>query len=298
MIKLHEVGLRDGLQMESLVIPTETKYEWIKKLASTEIDVLQVGSFVNPKRMPQMADTDELFKLLKNSNDFENITFSGLVLNEKGYDRAVDCGVELICIGVSASDTHSTKNTGKSTNDALDEVLLICKNAIDNNQKIQASVQSAFGCGFEGKIDEEKVINIAKKYINNGIMNISLADTAGHANPWQVERIFKAIKNYNNDVNFTCHFHNTYGMGLANCYAALNSGVTTFETAFGGLGGCPFTKLAAGNVCTEDFVHFIQNQELRNDIDLLQLIDFTKIIADYFKRELPGFIYKSGPIKK
>jgi hydroxymethylglutaryl-CoA lyase len=298
-IKIHEVGLRDGLQMESKIVPTEIKFEWIKKLAFSGIDFLQIGSFVNPKRMPQMADTDELFRLINNDTELKSkMVFSGLVLNDKGFDRAVDCNVDLICMGVSASETHSMKNTGMSTDSALGEILKLCKTALKTGLKIQASVQSAFGCGFEGKIDEEKVFEIVKKYIDNGVFNISLADTAGYANPEQVKRMFDKILDYNSDLNLTCHFHNTFGLGLVNCYAAMKSGVKVFETAFGGLGGCPFTKLAAGNVCTEDFVHFLNQIEIRKDIKIDNIIELTRTSSSFLEKELPGFVYKSGKIKK
>jgi hydroxymethylglutaryl-CoA lyase len=152
------------------------------------------------------------------------------------------------------------------------------------------------GCGFEGPIAKEKVLDIVKAYLNAGIRNISLADTAGHAQPQQVEDIFSTISQLDPDVEMACHFHNTYGLGLANCYVALKSGVTYFESAFGGLGGCPFTKLPAGNVSTEDLVHSLQRMGLRKDIKLDVLLDVARQVSIFFNRELPGFILKSGSI--
>lgn len=163
-------------------------------------------------------------------------------------------------------------------------------------KKTQVSVQSAFGCGFEGPISQEKVLEIVKAYLETGIRNISLADTAGHAQPQQVENMYGAIRQLDPRVELACHFHNTYGLGLANCYAALKSGVTSFEAAFGGLGGCPFTKLPAGNVSTEDLVHSMQRMGLRKDIRLDILLDVARQVSAYFGRELPGFILKSGSI--
>ena len=224
MIIIHEVGPRDGLQVEVETVPTEQKIKWIEKLISSGIDIIQLGSFVNPKRVPQMADTDELFKYF-NAPERKNdkVILSGLVLNEKGVDRAMECNVDMICMGVSASETHSMKNTGMSTTEGLGRITVMAKNVKSAGKKVQVSVQSAFGCGYEGKIPESKVLDIVKKYIDEGIRNISLADTAGHANPVQAERMFKAILEIDKDVQLACHFHDTYGLGIANCYAAYRS---------------------------------------------------------------------------
>jgi len=193
-IIFHEVGMRDGLQAENEIVPTETKLKWLEELYLTGVDIIQVGSFVNPKRMPQMADTDELFrKLNEKGNKPANVTLTGLVLNEKGLERGIQCGVEMFCIGVSASDTHSKNNTGMSTLEALDRIIPMGIKAIEAGKKVQVSVQSAFGCGYEGKIPEDRVIRIIEKYLENDLKIISLADTAGHANPSQVERMFTEI---------------------------------------------------------------------------------------------------------
>jgi len=295
-IKIHEVGLRDGLQNESKTIPSEIKLNWIEKLIQSGVDYLQIGSFVNPSRVPQMADTDELFKILSKIEK-NNTILSGLVLNEKGLDRALDCEVELVCMGMSASDTHSMKNTGKSSDGALESIINMGKKLLDMNHKVQVSVQSAFGCGFEGKIDEDKVINICKLYIDNGLMNISLADTAGHAYPEQVKRLFDAVKNYNENAKLTAHIHNTYGLGIANCYAAIDNGAEIIETAFGGLGGCPFTKVAAGNVATEDFVAGLQRNQVRTDIDIDSILEVSKEAQSILDRKLESYILRAGRVR-
>ena len=296
-IIIHEVGIRDGLQAEKEVVPTEQKINWIKELAETGVDIVQAGSFVNPKKMPQMADTDELFKYFSMpENKLHNVTLSGLVLNEKGLERGMACGVELFCMGASASETHSQKNTGMTTQQATDRIIAMAKSAMASGKKVQVSVQSAFGCGYEGKISEEKVLSLVSKFLENGISNISLADTAGHAVPDQTERLFSAIFKLDPTLNCVCHLHNTYGLGLTNAYAAYKAGVRSFESSFAGLGGCPFTALAAGNISTEDLVHLFQNMNLRKDIQVDKLIVIAKEAAEYFKRELPGVIYKTGMI--
>lgn len=296
-IYIHEVGLRDGLQVEKTTVPLEEKIRWVEGLFASGVDIIQLGSFVHPEKVPQMADTDALFRYFSEGGKKPgNVILSGLVLNEKGLERGLACGVEMFCMGVSASETHSQKNTGMTPAEAQARIIPMAKQALSAGKKVQASVQSAFGCGFEGPIPSAKVLDIVKAYLEAGIRNISLADTAGHAQPAQVEDLYGAIRQLDPDVELACHFHNTYGLGLANCYAALKSGVTYFESAFGGLGGCPFTKLPAGNVSTEDLVHTLQRMGLRKDIRLDVLLDVARQVSAFFDRELPGFILKSGSI--
>lgn len=296
-IFIHEVGPRDGLQIEKETVPTEIKIKWIKELAQSGIDIIQIGSFVNPKRMPQMADTDELFKYFSiPENKLNNVTLAGLVLNDKGLDRGLACGVDMFCMGVSASNTHSQKNTGMTTEDALITITQMGKKAIDEGKKVQVSVQSAFGCGFEGKIPKENVLRIIEKYVEVGFKNISLADTAGHAFPSQVEDLYNEVFSIEKDLNMACHFHDTFGLGMANVYAAFKSGVNYFESSFAGLGGCPFTAVSSGNVCTEDMIHMFNRMGLRNDMNLDGIIEVTKEASDYFNRQLPGLIHRTGKI--
>ncbi|MCM3874986.1 MAG: hydroxymethylglutaryl-CoA lyase [Thermoanaerobaculia bacterium] len=293
---LHEVGPRDGLQVEKQTVPTGTKLAWIESLLSSGVDIVQVGSFVHPEKVPQMADTDELFRRLAARPDTGRGVLSGLVLNEKGLDRALSCGVELVCMGVSASDTHSRKNTGMGTEEATRRILATAKKTVEAGRAVQVSVQSAFGCGFEGPVPEERVLSIVREYLDAGLRRISLADTAGHACPEQVERLFEAIVDLAPDVEPACHFHDTFGLGMANVWAAMRSGVVSFDSSFGGLGGCPFTKVAAGNVATEDLVHGWQRSGIRTDVKLDVLIEVARSVSAFFGRELPGRVHKTGPV--
>jgi hydroxymethylglutaryl-CoA lyase len=296
-IIMHEVGFRDGLQMEKQVVPMEQKIKWIETTADAGIDIIQVGSFVHPEKVPQMADTDAIFSHFKEHPErVKNTVLSGLVLNEKGLERGVNCGVQMFCMGVSASETHSKKNTGMSIAEATERIVAMAKQAVASGKRVQVSVQSAFGCGFEGAVPHERVLGIVEKYLNAGLKNISLADTAGHATPDQVSKLYEAIFKIDSSVEAACHFHNTYGMGLANVSAAMNVGVQNYESSVAGLGGCPFTKVAAGNVCTEDFIHALQRMGYRKEINLPRLIDLAKDFAAFFNREMPGLVYKSGPI--
>ena len=255
-ILIHEVGPRDGLQAEAAVVPTAVKLDWIRRVADCGVDIVQVGSFVRGDKVPQMADTDELFRILVPEG--HRALLSGLVLNEKGLERALEVGVPLICLGVSASDTHSRKNTGMGTEEAQRRIIATALAAKQAGRRVQVSVQSAFGCGFEGAIPEARVLGIVAAYLEAGLTSISLADTAGHAYPEQVRRYVEKTRELDVAAEVTAHIHDTYGLGMANAYAAMEAGAAAIETSFGALGGCPFTKVAAGNVATEDLVHGLQ----------------------------------------
>jgi len=291
-IVIHEVGPRDGLQVERQVVPTEVKEGWIRALMGSGVDIVQVGSFVHPEKVPQMADTDELFRRLSGA---KGALLSGLVLNEKGLERGDACGVGMFCMGVSASDTHSRKNTGMGSLEAQTRIIAMGRAALAAGKKVQVSVQSAFGCGFEGRIPDERVMEIVRAYVDAGLLNISLADTAGHAHPEQVKRLFGQILSLG-PIQATGHFHDTYGLGMANVYAAMDVGVKVFETSFAGLGGCPFTKVAAGNVATEDLVHGLNRVGQRRDIDVPRLVEIAKDVAAFFGREMTGRVHRTGPL--
>ena len=293
-ILIHEVGLRDGLQVEAQVVPTALKLDWIRRAAESGVDIVQVGSFVRGDKVPQMADTDELFRLL--AKETHGALLSGLVLNEKGLERALAVGMDLLCMGVSASQTHSQKNTGMSIEDATRRIIAMARQAVAAGRRVQVSVQSAFGCGFEGAIPESQVMAIVHAYLAEGLRNISLADTAGHAHPDQVRSYIGTILALDPGAEITAHIHNTYGLGMANVYAAMEAGARAIETSCGGLGGCPFTKVASGNVATEDLVHGLQRTGLRTEINLGALIGISQEVAAFFGRELPGCVYKIGPI--
>jgi hydroxymethylglutaryl-CoA lyase len=295
-IVLHEVGLRDGLQVERAVVPTAVKLAWAAGLARSGVDLLQVGSFVHREKVPQMADTDELFAALAGRTGGPTLT--ALVLNEKGLERGLACGVQYFCLGVSASDTHSRKNTGMGTAEALARILAIAAAARRAGAEVQVSVQSAFGCGYEGVVPPARVLDIVSRFLAAGLRTVSLADTAGHGTPDEVERLFAEVRSLDPEVACACHLHDTYGLGIANAVAALRAGVTSFETAVGGLGGCPFTKVAGGNVCTEDFVHLLHRLGHRQDIDLGPIVEVACGIEAFLGRDLPGRVHKTGPIPR
>jgi hydroxymethylglutaryl-CoA lyase len=297
-IVLHEVGMRDGLQIERQSVPTEQKIRWIDALIDSGIDMIQVGSFVHPEKVPQMADTDRLFRHFTQPGAKRRpVVLSGLVLNERGLDRGLACGVEYFCMGVSASDTHSRKNTGMSTQEAIARIIPMAKNALAAGKAVQVSVQSAFGCGLEGPIPPDRVLGIVRTYLENGLRTINLSDTAGHALPQQVEDLYRTVLALDPAIECTCHFHDTYGLAMSNALAALKAGVKYFEVAFAGLGGCPFAAPTGGNLCAEDFLYFLQRTGRRQDIRLEPLMAVASEASRLFGRSLPGTVYRTGLIK-
>jgi hydroxymethylglutaryl-CoA lyase len=295
-IVIHEVGPRDGLQVEKQVVPPDIRLDWLTRLVRSGLDIVQVGSFVHPDKVPQMAATDDLVRALVAAGRSGDATLSALVLNERGLERGLASGVEMFCMGASASDTHSRKNTGMGTDDAVRRIIAMATEAQRAGHEVQVSVQSAFGCGFEGVVPESRVMGIVAAYLEAGLTAISLADTAGHAHPGQVAAYVRRVLELDAAARVTAHIHNTYGVGMANIYAAIDAGASSVETSFGGLGGCPFTKVAAGNVATEDLVHALQRAGQRDDINLDELIRVARDVATFFGRELPGCVYKTGPI--
>jgi hydroxymethylglutaryl-CoA lyase len=287
--------MRDGLQMEKQDVPTEQKIAWIEALLGSWVDILQLGSFVHPEKVPQMADTDRLFAHFS-ARKPAGVTLSGLVLNEKGLDRGLACGVDMFCMGVSASETHSRRNTGMSIEDANERIVAMARSALAAGKRVQVSVQSAFGCGYEGSVPKDRVVAIVKAFLDAGLRGLSLADTAGHATPDDVADLYARVRALDETAEWTCHFHNTYGLALANCYAARQAGVTCFESSVAGLGGCPFTKVAGGNTCTEALVHAWQRNGVRSDIRLDALVDVARGVASFFARDMPGSVHRSGPI--
>jgi hydroxymethylglutaryl-CoA lyase len=294
---VHEVGPRDGLQAEATVVPTARKIAWVEQLIASGVDLVQVGSFVNPKLVPQMADTADVFRhFAEDRRRPAQIRLTALVLNEKGLERGLAAGVDYFCMGVSASDTHSRKNTGMGTDEAAQRILATARAARAVKAAVQISVQSAFGCGYEGPVPDGRVLDLVERFVDAGIHTVSLADTAGHATPPQVRRLFGSIRRAWPEVTCACHLHDTFGLAMANACAAMDAGVRCFETAFAGLGGCPFTAVAGGNLCTEDYVHLLQRLGMRHDISLDALIGVARDAETFFGRALPGVIHRTGPI--
>jgi hydroxymethylglutaryl-CoA lyase len=287
MITIEEQGPRDGFQVEKKMIPTEMKIEIIEKAVDAGLKRIQMCSFVNPKLVPQMADADELCANIKQK---EGIIYSGLVLNTRGVERAAKAGLKHLSISISASNTHSIKNTGKTIEESLKEFSEMVRLAKEANIAIRGGIQCAFGCRYEGAISEDVVIELAQRHLDHGIDEISLADSTGMGNPTQMKRVLARIKPIAQRIPIAMHLHDTEGKGLANLVAAIESGATIFDTAFGGLGGCPFIKGASGNIATEDTVWMLRQMGIETGINLPPIIEISHQLEVFLEKKLPGKI--------
>ena len=288
-ILLEDEALRDGLQIESQLFTVAQKIELFNLLKSAGVRRIQVGSFVHPKIVPQMAATDELIKALGKQHD---TVISALILNDKGLERALACSVPHVSMSVSVSDTHSRKNARKSAADALDSMVDLIKNARNQGLEVRAGLQSAFGCVYEGSISESAVLAAAERMMSAGVDEINLADSTGMANPLTIRSLVQKVAERFPETRISLHLHDTRGLGLANMFSGYEAGVRIFDVCAGGLGGCPFIKGAAGNVPTEDAVHMFESMGIATGIDLKTLMGAVDFLEQALERPLPGRMKK------
>jgi hydroxymethylglutaryl-CoA lyase len=284
-ILFEDETLRDGLQMEARLFNLEEKIRIFNLLVEAGLKRIQVGSFVHPKLVPQMADTDELVRTLLAT---PGVLLTGLILNEKGLERALACELTHVSMSVSASDTHSRKNANRSAEEALNSMTALISKAREAGLSVRAGVQCAFGCVYEGGIPEEKVVATAEAMASEGAKEINLADTTGMGNPVQVRRLVGKIRKNLPEQAVSLHLHDTRGLGLTNMLAGYEEGVRIFDVCSGGLGGCPFVKGAAGNVPTEDAAHMFEAIGLDTGIDLQNMGKVVEELEAILGRQLPG----------
>ncbi|PWU09920.1 MAG: hydroxymethylglutaryl-CoA lyase [Terriglobia bacterium] len=292
-VLVSEVGPRDGLQSIKRAMPTAVKHRWIAALAAAGLREIEVGSFVSPKLLPQMADAGEV---VREAIRIPNLTVLALVPNLKGAEGAIEAGAHKLTMPVSASRAHSLANIRKTPEEAIEEVRnvrALCDGlARAPGPTVEVGISTAFGCSMEGAVSEDWVIRMAAMLVEAGADSVGLSDSVGYANPVQVKRMFTRLRGEIGDKAGAAHLHNTRGQGLANVVAALEAGVTTFDASQGGIGGCPYAPGATGNIVTEDLVFLLESMGLRTGIDLEKLIAARGIIAE----GLPGEqIYGSVP---
>lgn len=287
-VVIEEQGLRDGIQNLPNPISTQQKLHFIDGLINAGIKRIQIASFVHPKLVPQMADSDELSKLI---NKKEDVLYSGLVLNMRGVERGIDAGLNHLSCSISASNTHSQKNARKTLHQARTAFSQMVKTCRSNNVAARGGIQCAFGCRYEGQIDHDHVIDMVKAHLDTGIQELALADSTGMANPQQMEDMMHAVIHEAGAIPVVLHLHNTESKGYANLYAALKSGVRIFDTAFGGLGGCPFIKSATGNIATEDTVHMLHQMGYETGIDPKQIATLSAEMEEIVGHPLQSKMY-------
>jgi hydroxymethylglutaryl-CoA lyase len=292
-VLIEDEALRDGLQNEKRIFSLEEKVALIEALVAAGVRRIQVGSFVHPKRVPQMADTDALIAALE---PVEGVTYSALVLNSAGLDRALAAGVKHLSISVSASETHSRKNANKSVGEALADIAPTIERALKEGVAVRAGIQSALGCGFEGAIPLSRVVEIANTFSRIGAQEINIADSAGLGNPKQVYETVEAVRDaIRPDAKISLHLHDTRGLGLANMFAGLQAGVTIYDAAVGGVGGCPFIPGASGNISTEDAVYALDSMGVRSGIDWRKLTPMAAELEKKLERRLPSRMAHIAP---
>ena len=288
-VEIIEVGPRDGLQREEMIIPADQKVALIEDLVSAGIKQIQVTSFVHPRLVPQMADAEEVCALLP---DVPGVVYSGLALNLQGVERAHNAGLNHIDVSVSASDAHSRRNANRTVEASLVEFREMVTLARGYGMAVRAGIQCAFGYQEPGDVSPERVMDIARHHLELDIDELALADSSGLANPQQLTALLEAIVPLAGDKPVVLHLHDTRGMGLANVLAALRCGVRHFDTAFGGLGGCPFIDDAAGNIATEDTVYMLAAMGIKSGIDINRLAQVSQRFEQELGKTLPGKLYR------
>lgn len=290
-IEIVEVGPRDGLQSEPDVVATPVKLELIRRLVEAGVRRVEVASFVNPKRVPQMADAEAVMAGLQRRSD---VQYVGLVLNRKGFDRARAAGCTEIGMGVAATDSFTQRNQGATIDEAIAGWEEIAPLAHAAGIRAQVTISVAFGCPFEGEVPVERVVEIAARLAAARPLEIAIADTIGVAVPNQVSGLVARIKSAIPSVAVRCHFHNTRNTAVANAYAAVMAGVNTLDASVGGIGGCPFAPNATGNVATEDLLYMLSRSGFETGIDLDKLIDTARWLQEQRGRPVPGMVAKAG----
>lgn len=291
-ITISEVGPRDGLQSIKPVMPLEAKKAWIAAEAACGVPEIEVGSFVPPSLLPQMADTAELVRFARG---IPGLNVVALVPNAKGAARAVEAGVHGFSAPFSMSETHSIRNVRKDHAQMIEEIREMGRIAAEAGAHFAVGLSTAFGCTIEGAVPQATVVRLAAASVEAGAKELSLSDTTGYADPAQVRRLVRAVRAEVGDALTTLHLHNTRGLGLANALAGLDEGITTLDASLGGLGGCPYAPGASGNLVTEDLVLMLNAMGYQTGIDLEKLLKVRDILAEALPEEpLYGFTPDAG----
>ena len=288
-VTVCDVGPRDGLQNEATTLPPETRADLVNRLADAGLPRIEAVSFVNPARVPAMAGAEEVTDGIVRR---EGVSYAGLVLNERGYDRLRDTGLDRVSLNFAATDGFSTRNANQTVDEAMGTVARVLERTKTDGVPSTVSISVAFGCPFEGAVAPEHVLGLAEEAITLGADEVVFADTIGVATPTQVRHIVVEAVKFARPVGV--HLHNTRSTGFANAWAALEWGATVFDASVGGLGGCPFAPRATGNIATEDLVYLLHGEGVETGVDLDALIGVAEWLEGVLGRELPGQVYRAG----
>lgn len=289
-VSIVEVGPRDGLQNEKTHVSTEDKLRFIDCLSETGLGHIEVTSFVNPKWIPPLADAVEVAASLRKK---PGTVYSALVPNMRGYERARPTAIDQVVLFMSASETHNRKNINKSIEETYPVLAEVAQAALADGKRVRAYLSTVFGCPYEGAVPIDKVIDCARELFAMGVNQVSLGDTTGVANPAQVEKVLGRLADHFSLERFALHFHDTRGAALANVLAGLQMGITTFDAAAGGLGGCPYAPGASGNLATDDLVYLLNEMGIETGVDLDGLVECSALMGRLLGKELPSRYLKS-----
>jgi isopropylmalate/homocitrate/citramalate synthase len=284
-VKIVEVGPRDGLQNEKVIVSTEVKIDYITSLVDAGLRVIEAGAFVSPKWVPQMADTAEVYRNIPKDPGVE---YPVLVPNMKGLDRAIEAGVKSIAIFTAASETFNKRNINMSIEESFENYAPVAVRARAEGIRVRGYVSTAFGCPYEGDVPPERVLEVSARLLDLGCYEVSVGDTIGVGTPMQVQGVIGVLLQVIPRSKLAMHFHDTRGTALANTLASLEMGIATFDTSAGGLGGCPYAPGASGNMATEDLVYMLDSMAIETGVDLNRLVAASSIIAPYLDHPLPG----------
>lgn len=289
-VEVVEVGPRDGLQSEDTNVPTHEKISLIEALTAAGIERFEATSFASPKSIPQLSDAEEMLDGLPFGN---GVVYGALIPNERGYERAKEAGVEEVVIVGCTTDGYCKANLKRSVDEVLDSFGPIVERGREDGIRVRANISTIFGDPFDGKPNSDQILRVVSTVAESGIDDITLSDTIGIANPRQVFDVFTMVQEAFPDTKFAAHFHDTRGLALANVLAALEAGITTFDSSIGGLGGSPYAPDAGGNVATEDLVYMLAEMEIETGIDLDLLMDASDLIGRLVGHPLPTRIERS-----
>lgn len=293
-IRLCEVGPRDGLQNEKRLLTAEEKIELIDAMSEAGFPVIEVGSFVSPKAVPQMANTDEVFKGIHKK---EGVEYRALIANARGVDRAIDCGCTKVKLNVSASTAHNLANLNRTPAESVAGFAACVDRAREVAIGISGSISMAFGSPWDKEIPVDDVKKIVEAYLAVGIDEISLSDASGMAYPSQVYEMCREMKREYPQVSWWLHFHNTRGLGIANILAGMEAGFEQYDASFGGVGGCPFVPGAAGNVTTEDVLHMCDEMKVETGIDLDKALAISRHVVELLGHSTDSYLLRAGKSK-
>jgi hydroxymethylglutaryl-CoA lyase len=290
-IKLVEVGPRDGLQSHKAALPTAAKVALIERLIAAGVRRIEVGSFVNPQKVPQMADADQLFAALPARPE---VSYIGLVLNRRGFERARVAGCREVGMVVVASDTFNRRNQGVGTEESIATWLEIAAAARAEGIAANLTIAAAFGCPFEGEVDPARVVEIAGRCARGGPIDLAIADTVGVGVPTQVSDLVGRLHEALPGLPLRAHFHNTRNVGIANAYAAVQAGVQSLDASVGGIGGCPFAPAATGNIPSEDLLYMLERMGIDTGVSIPGMIETGRWLEGVSGAQMPGMVMKAG----